>query len=40
MQGYSGAVTLELYRSGFEQVNDLAEDYQRIGRLIKVAENS
>ena len=40
MQGYDGAVTLELYRSGFEQVNDLAEDYQRIGRLIKVAEAS
>ena len=37
-QGYDGAVTLELYREAFDSVTDLAEDYQRIERLIRKAE--
>lgn len=37
-QGFDGAVTLELYRNAFENVSELAEDYQRIGRLIRRAE--
>ena len=37
-QGFDGAVTLELYRSAFSDVSELAEDYHRIGRLIARAE--
>lgn len=36
-QGFDGAVTLELYREAFDSASDLAEDYQRIGRLITKA---
>jgi len=39
-QGFDGAVTLELYRDGFGNPAELAEDYQRIERLIKIAEQS
>ncbi len=35
---FDGAVTLELYREAFGSAAELAEDYQRIGRLIKKAE--
>ena len=39
-QGFHGTVTLELYRDSFESAAELAEDYQRIGRLIKKAVNT
>ena len=39
-QGFDGAVTLELYRSAFENVSELGEDYHRIERLIRRAEQS
>ena len=37
-QGFDGAVTLELYRDAFGSAAELAEDYQRIDRLIQRAE--
>lgn len=37
-QGFDGTVTLELYREGFASTAELAEDWQRIGRLIHAAE--
>ena len=37
-QGFDGAVMLELYRDAFGSAAELAEDYQRLGRLIKKAE--
>ena len=39
-QGFDGAVTLELYRDAFDNPAELAEDYQRIERLIRIAERS
>ncbi|MBQ8920919.1 MAG: sugar phosphate isomerase/epimerase [Oscillospiraceae bacterium] len=39
-QGFDGAVTLELYRDAFGSAAELAEDYQKIGRLIKKAETT
>ncbi|MBR5370812.1 MAG: sugar phosphate isomerase/epimerase [Oscillospiraceae bacterium] len=39
-KGFDGAVMLELYRDAFGGVQDLHEDWQRIGRLIARAEKS
>lgn len=39
-KGYAGSVTLELYREAFGSTSDLAEDYQRITRLIARAEGA
>ena len=37
-QGFDGAVTLELYREAFGSTSELAEDWQKIDRLIHIAE--
>ncbi len=37
-QGFDGAVTLELYRDAFGNPAELAEDYNRLERLIKKSE--
>lgn len=37
-QGFDGAVTLELYREAFGSTAELAEDFQKIERLIRIAE--
>lgn len=37
-QGFDGSVTLELYRGGFDSTAELAEDYAKIERLIRIAE--
>lgn len=37
-QGFDGAVTLELYREAFGSTAELAEDWQKIDRLIRIAE--
>lgn len=36
-QGFDGAVTLELYRDAFESTAELAEDWQKLSRLIQKA---
>lgn len=38
-QGFDGAVTLELYRDAFGSTAELAEDWQRIDRLIRKSES-
>ena len=37
-QGFDGAVTLELYREAFGSTAELAEDWQKTERLIRIAE--
>ncbi len=37
-QGFDGAVTLELYREAFESTAELAEDWQKLSRFIRNAE--
>ena len=37
-QGFDGAVTLELYRGAFGAAAELAEDWKKIERLIRIAE--
>jgi len=37
-QGFDGTVTLELYREAFGSTAELAEDWQKIERLIRIAE--
>jgi sugar phosphate isomerase/epimerase len=37
-QGFDGAVMLELYREAFGSTAELAEDFQKIDRLIRIAE--
>ncbi|MCQ2406993.1 MAG: sugar phosphate isomerase/epimerase [Oscillospiraceae bacterium] len=37
-QGFDGNVTLELYRGSFGSTAELAEDYAKIERLIRIAE--
>lgn len=39
-QGFDGHVTLELYREAFGSTAELAEDFQKIERLIRIAERS
>ncbi len=39
-QGFDGAVTLELYREAFGSTAELAEDWQKIERLIRIAEKT
>ncbi|MBP0967347.1 MAG: sugar phosphate isomerase/epimerase, partial [Oscillospiraceae bacterium] len=36
-QGFDGAVTLELYREAFGSTAELAEDWQKLNRLIRAA---
>ena len=36
--GIDGAVTLELYREAFGSAAELSEDWQKIERLIRIAE--
>ena len=37
-QGFDGAVTLELYREAFGSTAELAEDWQKLSRFIRNAE--
>ena len=37
-QGFDGAVTLELYRGAFGATAELAEDWKKIERIIRIAE--
>lgn len=39
-QGFDGAVSLELYREAFGSTAELAEDWQKIERLIRIAEKN